>query len=238
MPNKLRLSGIVFASVFAAGFILNAFVFLSRRSPPLMIIASPTQLLLLASIALFLLSAFVEKLNWIQPAVFLLSSPFTIIDDPRSIYGLGFFIMGVLLLERAGFFKKRRLVKSISVLAYLILIEALSVIRSGTEPKTAVSVIFFILAFGAFLWLLYRDRIIVIMHEPKPLLSLEESGLTIPERTYVRQTLKGKSQKEIAVEFELSESTVRNTLSNAYRKLSVEDRVGLAVLGERFELVD
>ena len=65
---------------------------------------------------------------------------------------------------------------------------------------------------------------------------LSEKGLSTAERAFIGQTLSGKSQKEISIDFELSESTVRNTLARAYKKLDIEDRVGLAVLGERFEI--
>ncbi len=198
----------------------------------------PYQFVLLVSIALFLLSAFMEKLSWIQPAVFILLSPLAILDDAQNIYGLGFFIMGVLLFERTGFFSKRRGIKVLLLAAFLLVIEIVAVIRTSRPMADAISPTFFIIAFGLFLWFLYKDRLVIILREPKPRLSLSDKGISPAERTFVLETLKGKSQKEIAVDFDLSESTIRNTLARSYKKLGVEDRVGLAVLGERFEVVE
>jgi len=236
MPNKLKRSGILFAAIFACGYILNLAVYISRRSPLVEVVLSRNQLLLLASIALFLISAFVEKLRWIQPAVFIALCPFSIIDDPRGLYGLGFFIIGALLLERADFFKARRVIKGIALLGYLLTIEGIAVVYSKSSITVALSAFFFIVAFGVLLWFLYKDRLVVFLKEPKPSLSLTDKGLSTAERSFVLETLAGKSQKEIAIDFELSESTIRNTLARAYKKLNVEDRVGLAIMGERFEI--
>jgi DNA-binding CsgD family transcriptional regulator len=64
-------------------------------------------------------------------------------------------------------------------------------------------------------------------------LSLTERGLGRMERQYVLDTLSGKSVKEIAFQYNISESTVRNTLAKSYRKLGITGMVGLATLAER-----
>lgn len=237
MPNKLKKSGLLFAAVFAAGYVVQI-VALIPRVGLLQSFYYGYQPLLLLSTLLFLASAFLEPLRWFQPLLFLALTPLSIISDARNIYGLGFYIMSVLLFERAGFFKSHRLLKAALLALYLLALETISVIFAHEVWTRAMSAVFFIFAFGVFLWFLYRDRIVVILKEPKPRLSLAERGLSPSERSYVQQTLQGKSQKEIAIDFELSESTVRNTLSNAYKKLGVEDRVGLAIMGERFEIAD
>ncbi len=237
MPIKLFATGILFASIFFAGYCLNLVFTIPDRG--LIGAASNLyQLILLASIALFLLSAFIAKLNWIQPAVFLSLSPVAIISDAQGIYGLGFFIMGIFLLERTGFFIKKRGIKVFVLAAFLLIVEIVAVIRTSRPLFDAAAPTFFIIAFGLFLWFLYKDRLVVFLSEPKPKLSLAKKGISPAERTFVLETLKGKSQKEIAVDFDLSESTIRNTLARSYKKLGVEDRVGLAVLGERFEVVE
>jgi len=197
---------------------------------------SQNQILLLAAIILFMLSAFVDRLRWIQPALFLILTPFSIIGDARSLYGLGFFIMSVLLFERANFFARYRFTKIIGLISYLLGIETVAVIFAGEQFANAVGGSFFILSFGVFLWFLYKDRLIVFLKEPKPRLSLVERGLSLGEQSFVMLTIAGKSQKELAFDFELSESTVRNTLARAYKKLGVDDRIGLAVMGERFQI--
>jgi DNA-binding CsgD family transcriptional regulator len=238
MPNKLKQSGILFAVVFALGFAVNFVSGIVQHHSIAYMFFAPGQILCVGGAILFVLSAYIEKLRWIQPAVFLLTSPFAIIPDSRGIYGLGFFIMGVLLLERAGYFEKHRLLKVFTVVAYLFAIEVGAVIYSHLSIMRAISVLFFIVSFGVFLWFLYKDRLVVIFKEPKPRISLAERGLSLGEQSFVKLTIAGKSQKELAFDFELSESTVRNTLSRAYKKLGVDDRIGLAVLSERYQLED
>ncbi|OHE63208.1 MAG: hypothetical protein A2Z99_14955 [Treponema sp. GWB1_62_6] len=237
MTNKLRSSGVFFACIFLIGFVVN-FFFLALGDGVFKAFFHPYQLSLVASVALFLVSAFILELRWIQPAVFLFSCPVAIIDDAQSIYGFGFFIIGILLLERTGFFLKRRSIKVIAATMYLLAIEVASVLLTERPMVDAISPTFFIIAFGFFLWFLYKDTLVIILREPKPKLSLSEKGISPAERTFILETLKGKSQKEIAIDYELSESTIRNTLARSYKKLGVEDKVGLALLGERNEIVD
>jgi len=238
VPNKLKQSGILFAVVFMLGFAVNFVSGIVQNHPLTVMFFAFGQIVCMGGAALFLLSAYVEKLRWIQPAVFLVVAPTAIISDARSIYGLGFFIMGVLLLERAGFFEKHRLIKGLIVAIYLFAMEVGAVIYSRLSIMRAISVFFFISSFGVFLWFLYKDRFVVILKEPKPRLSLTERGLSLGERSFVMLTLSGKSQKELAFDFELSESTVRNTLARAYKKLGVDDRIGVAVMAERFQIED
>lgn len=238
MANKLRTSGIIFAAIFFAGFLLNIVFKLQRGCSFVELFATPTQLSLLASVGVFLLSAFIEPLRYMQPALFLVTCPIPIVQEPEGLYGLGFFIMGVLLLERAGFFLRNRAPRLLAVLLYLLTVEIVAVVVSKRPLQYAVSPTFFIVAFGVFLWFLYKDRITVILREPRQPLSLNERGLSQAEKSFVMATLGGKSQKEIASDFELKESTIRNTLVRAYKKLGIEDRVGLAILGERYDIVE
>jgi len=239
MNKQLRLSGIIFGCVFLAGYLLNA-IFYEESVGFIPGLYTPTQLSLIAAAGLFFLSAAKSPLRWIQPAIFLILAPIPIIQQPENIFGLGFYIMGVLLTERAGFFLKHRAVKMVVMIAYLLVVEIVAVIASTAKNpiQDALYPTFYIIAFGLFLWFLYKDRLVVFLKEPKPKLSLAGKGISPAERTFVLETLKGRSQKEIAVDFDLSESTIRNTLARSYKKLGVEDRVGLAVLGERFEVVE
>jgi len=238
MPKSLRSSGIVFAAIFLAGFFVNLVFRVARLDSLLAAVASWTQLSLIIASGLFVLSALVDRLRWIQPAIFVALSPVSIITGPETLYGLGFFIMGILLLERAGFYVTHRGFKVVPTVIYLLAVEITAVVVSNLPIQDAVSPTFFIVAFMLFLWFLYKDKLVIIMREPKPTLSLGDKGLSGAERSFVLQTLSGKSQKEIAIDFSLSESTVRNTLARAYKKLGVEDRVGLAILGERSEIVE
>lgn len=238
MKNTLKTTGIIFSSIFLLGYVLNIIFSLHRGESIKYSFASWVQLLSLSCVALFALSAFFDRLKMIQPAVFILCAPIAIIQEPDSLFGLGYFIIGLLLLERSGFFLKRRLLKIVALGVYLLATEIASVIISKSPIGDAILPTFFIASFCLFLWILYKDKLIIVMKEPKPALSLSEKSLSFAEKSFVRETLSGKSHKEIASEFELKESTVRNTLARAYKKLEVEDRVGLALIGERFDIVD
>lgn len=237
MENRLRASGFLFAIVFAAGYVLSFVIVLTRGDGLFAAFFHPSQILSLVSVALFLLSALFPPLRWLQPAIFLLTSPVAIVPDSHNIYGLGYFIMGVVLLERAGFFLKHRPAKVVILLAYLLAIEVVAVFISKENIGRAISPTFFIAAFGLFLWFLYKDRLVVILKEPKPRIALSEKGLSPAERTYVFAMIEGKSVKEIAFEYEVAESTVRNTITRACKKLEVEDTTGLAVLAATHEVV-
>ena len=70
---------------------------------------------------------------------------------------------------------------------------------------------------------------------PRPargeVLRLESFGVTSREREFVLEFLGGKSMKEIAIEYHLSFSTVRNTFSSVYEKLGISGSGELATLG-------
>ncbi|HUX41534.1 MAG TPA: helix-turn-helix transcriptional regulator [Rectinemataceae bacterium] len=237
MSSKLRASGILFAAVFSLGYLLNVALGLERGRSPWWIFFNITQLSLLASIALFGLSAIFASLRWIQPAVFLALGPVAVIQNYEDIYGLGFFIMGGLLLERAGFFQRHRFLKVMGFISYLLAIEIAAAVVSRQPMTKAVGPTFFITAFGVFLWFLYKDRLVVSLKEPKARVSLSARGLTHAERAYSLAMIEGKSVKEIAFDYEVSESTVRNTIARACKKLAVEDSTGLAVLAATHEIV-
>jgi DNA-binding CsgD family transcriptional regulator len=237
MDNKLRNSGFVFAAVFIAGYLLQLVMHLIKGDGLLVILFHPVQMMTLGSALVFLLSALFTPLRWFQPAVFLLTSPVNIIPEPTNIYGLGYFIVGTLLLERAGFFLKRRTAKVVALLAYLFAIEFAAAFWKKASFQAAISPTFFIAAFGLFLWFLYKDRLVVFLKEPKPELSLTKKGLAPSECSYIMALIQGKSPKEIALEFQVSDSTVRNTLVRAYKKLEVEDAQALVALTSTHEVV-
>lgn len=185
----------------------------------------------------FLLSAFIPVLQWSQPVVFLAMTPMTLSTAQDSFYALGAFVIAVLLLFRLGFYETRRGVKLFLSLGYLYAWELFFAIRMGRELIYSLTPIFFITAFLMILYFAYKEKLMVYLKEPKPKLSLDEKGLSPAEKTYVMAVLSGKNHKEIAVDYEVSDSTVRNTISRAYQKLEVSDKAGLAVLAERFEIM-
>ena len=237
MENKLRSSGLIFAGIFLIGYLINIPYALSLGRSLVEAFFVSTQPILLVCIGLFLASAFIAKLRWLQPAIFLGSAPIAIIPDPWSIFGLGFFVIGVLLLERAGLFKKRRGLTVVSLSLFLLAMEVAAVFFTRRSLFHAIAPTFFILSFGLFLWFLYKDKLVIIIKEPKARISLAERGLSPAERSYVLALLEGKSPKEIAGDFEVTDSTVRNTLVRAYKKLEVEDSASLMAFAATCEVV-
>jgi DNA-binding CsgD family transcriptional regulator len=75
------------------------------------------------------------------------------------------------------------------------------------------------------------------IREPKARLSLGALGLSESEQLNILCAIGGKSVKETAAEFGVSESTVRNTLARAYKKLKVTGKTGLATLAEKYDII-
>ncbi len=73
--------------------------------------------------------------------------------------------------------------------------------------------------------------------QPQGLQSLE-GNLTDRERDIVGLIIDGLSNKEIAVNLEISEGTVRNTISSILAKLNLSDRTQLAVFAIKNNLID
>jgi len=62
------------------------------------------------------------------------------------------------------------------------------------------------------------------------------SRLTLREGEIVSAIRDGKSNKEIALKFSISEETVKRHLSNIFAKLDVSSRLELAALATRLDL--
>lgn len=236
--QAFRKSGFLFALFFFLGFAIN-FVFGFIYTKSFTAIFHDVQFTsLLASTIFFLLSTMSHRLKWIQVIVFLGMTGISTIKDPRSVYGLGFFVIAIILLKSFGFFNKNGPLKMFLCVVYLLLTELTGAFFSKDTLQAAIAPTYFISAFLYLLWFFYKDKLVIYLKEPKPKFSLQEKGLSEAERSFVLLSLAGKTQKEIAIDFGLSESTIRNTLARAYKKLGVEDKVGLAVLGERNEIVN
>jgi DNA-binding NarL/FixJ family response regulator len=106
-----------------------------------------------------------------------------------------------------------------------------------TLPYAVVTLVF-LMIYLSVLYLMFEERLAVYLKAPKPRISLKEKELSGTERLYIKNITIGKTSKDIAFDYEVSESTVRNTLARAYKKLGIEDKSELAALAERYELVD
>jgi len=226
----LRRLGLFSSLTFVAGTILLTIVFLMRGKTILESISHPYIPIQLVIAGLFYVSAVIPRLYILQPIIFLTIAPINFLDSHDSFYGLGFFVMAILLLFKIGFFEKGRIPKIIGLSVYLYGWELFAAIRAGRYTGLSLTPVFFVTVFLIFLYILYKDQIIVYLKQPKPLLDLKAKGLADTEASYILALARGMNVKEIAGKFEVSESTVRNTLSRAYKKLGVQDKAELSTL--------
>lgn len=240
MDHQLRATGILLGIIFAAATVLNVVTGLASSSSLESKLINWDFLVLFFATALMFASAFISRLAWIQPMICFAFTPIPLLEAQgyTSFYGLGFYVIGLLLLFRLGFFERQRLPKLGLALAYLYGWEIYAALRTERNLIYAFTPTFFITVFLLLLYFAYHEKIMVYLKEPKERISMAEKGLSEAERNYVTALLHGVNSKEISYDYEVSESTVRNTLSRAYRKLGVEDKAGLAALAERCELVD
>ncbi len=193
---------------------------------------------MLLVIVLLAFSSIWKRWAIVQPILFLVVWILPVSTDHDSVYGLGIFVSGVFLLYKGGYLDTFRKVKFFLLILYLYGVELyFAVYKNGFVPS-AFSAVFFITVFLVFMYLMFKDQVIVYLKEKKPELSLSGSGLSEAEAAYVRELALGKSHKEIAADAGVSESTVRNTLARAYKKLQVTDKTALMAVLTAHEVVD
>ena len=187
---------------------------------------------------LFLVSAINDSLAWIQPLLLLLSTPLPMLYHASSMFSLGSFIAADILLFRQGFFERSRVAKFLITILYFFLSELLVGLYQGLTLVDIAMPILYTIVFLAFLLIVYGEKWIVYLKEPKPTLSLAELKVTAKESEYLRALLDGRSIKEIAIDTGVTESTVRNTLARVYRKFDVQDKAALMAKCGKYALVD
>ncbi len=191
---------------------------------------------LLAS--LFLFSTLKPRLAWIQPVLLLAMTPLPMIYAETPIFSLGVFIAAEILLYRLGFFERYKLPKFILTILYFFLCQTFRGFRTGESVATILVYLLFLWLFLAFLLIVYGERWILYLREPRPQLFLSSLGLSEKETLYLKALLEDKSMKEIAIDHNVKESTVRNTLARVYRKFEVTDKSELKAKCARFSLKD
>jgi DNA-binding CsgD family transcriptional regulator len=239
MSRQLKATGFFWAIVFLLAGFFDVYKMLSLSGATILAVLTDIQTMTLFLMsALFVASAYIRPLVWYQPIIMFVLTPLPFMTTHESFYGLGFFIMGVILLFRLGFYERHRLPKFIVSLAYLYGCELFAALKTSRGLFYTLTPLFFITAFLVFLYLAFQEKLAVYLKEPKPVFSLKGKGLSAAEGIYVRAVATGHSLKEIALECNVSESTVRNSLSRAYKKLEIEDKSAILALAERYEIVE
>lgn len=235
--HELSYSGYFLGFVFAIGSLIQLILGIAFHDYNFLELAlKPPLLSCYVTIILMLLSARWRRLAILQPLFLLLVLPIPLFESYTSFYSLGSYVCAIILFHKGGFLKKRRVVKIILLLAYLYVVEIAAILHSTGDIVFALSPVFVVSAFLAFLYLSFKDKVIVYLEEAKPRLSLSACGLSAMEQAYVQRLIVGDTMKEIAYNAGISESTVRNSLSRVYKKLKVADKTALIAYLSRFNL--
>lgn len=195
-------------------------------------------LIMAAVILVFIASALYEHLNWLQPVLLLFITPLPMFRFGESMFSLGAFSAATILLYRLGFFEKRRVLKFMLIMSYYYFCQLLVGITVGAPLLSLAMPLIFMTIFIMFLLLVFREKWIIYIQNEKPQLSLSQIGITKTEAEYLRETLAGKTFKEIAIDMQVKESTVRNTLARVYKKIGVTDKAGLATKCEKYTIIE
>ena len=163
-------------------------------------------------------------IRWLEPFIFLIATPLSLLESPLIMTGFGFFTVVVILL-----FVDRMLVrhpgpKLIALGLYLTSILAISGILNCTATEDILGLLFFMGTFFAFLFLIFQEKLVVYVSQKKETVSLGSRGVTPKEAQYLLLLHDGKTSKAMAVDLGVNESTIRNALSRSYRKLGVQDK--------------
>jgi DNA-binding CsgD family transcriptional regulator len=240
MESNLKRTGIFWGIIFSFGTAISVItgIFGENKLSFAQIISNSTFISVAAVTVLFFVSAYIRRLAFIQPLIFLVITPIGLIGSHLSFYGLSFFVIAIVLLFRLGFFERRRVLKLVLCLVWLFGWEVFAAIQSGTELVYAFSPIFVIAVFLVFMYFAFQERLVVYLKEPKPSLSLADKGLSPAEKIYIKEITTNRSAKEICVDYEVSESTVRNSLARAFKKIGVPGQSEFMSLAATHEIVD
>ncbi|HUX43103.1 MAG TPA: LuxR C-terminal-related transcriptional regulator [Rectinemataceae bacterium] len=85
-------------------------------------------------------------------------------------------------------------------------------------------------------WLL-ADALSCRRGRRREVFNLAKHGLTPREIDFTRQLLAGKSQKEIAIDCKVEDSTVRDAMSHVYKKLGIAGSRQLFEIGATYDVV-
>ncbi|MEI6877136.1 MAG: LuxR C-terminal-related transcriptional regulator [Spirochaetota bacterium] len=159
--------------------------------------------------------------------------------DPRGFTALCCALVAVLHFFRGGFFLRRARLRAILLalaLGGLIILPAIaalgSTLRLLLPALTAASVVVVVSLVVA------EGRVLGAFSPKKGRLSLRAEGLSFRERMFAQELLGGMLLKQIAYEHQITESTVHNTLANAYKKLGVRDSHELRALGVKYQIME
>jgi DNA-binding CsgD family transcriptional regulator len=190
-----------------------------------------------AAIALlFLASAIFAILGPLQALLCYVLGAIETATSLNCFYGLGFVLLGAIVVFRQGWFLHRPAVKATILAALGCAILVFPIVTSPKPPIYHAAVCIAAAIYSIVVFVLAKGRTLSAFGPKKPIIKLADYGLTNREAQVVKARLRGKTVKEFALEVDLAPSTVRNVLATACHKLGLEDRESLGAMGEKYRV--
>jgi DNA-binding CsgD family transcriptional regulator len=183
-----------------------------------------------AAAAACALGAVSPGVSWLPPIALLLLAPLRLFGGYSVQLEHGCFAAAVLLMVQAGGLRAKRGAKLALLALYLAAVDGYYLVKVNGFTRAALAPAFLLAAFLGLLALALALHGRTARERAPVALDLAAAGLSDAERLYVGRLAGGLGLKEVASASGVSESTVRNTLSRAYRKLGVSGKAELLEL--------
>lgn len=230
-----KVLGLIIASVGAAVSVVNLLVYLPDLSF-LSAVVQPTVLYVLLSALFILLVSFIDHPlpRFIQIIVLAGNCAIAILDSFDSIYGLGLFLLAVMIAYKYEFLQKRPFIKLGLCLLLLFSLIVFSVKRANVADELlyGLDAILFVIMFLAVSFIIFRNELLLALKAQEKRLTspldLEILGISAAEKRVLSILVRKKaSDKQIAAELYISVGTVKNHIHEIKKKLGVTTRYAL-----------
>ncbi|MGL1891228.1 MAG: LuxR C-terminal-related transcriptional regulator [Spirochaetaceae bacterium] len=142
--------------------VFNVFTAILNSYSLIQLILMPGILFVAIFVIALLLTHNVDKraVRIFHVTLFLLNAFISILDQYDSFYGLGLYILGIIIMYRYRYFKKFPKIKILTLMIFLIItVELSSYIISRDFLAFSLSVIIFVIFFILLIFTLYKDEI-------------------------------------------------------------------------------
>jgi DNA-binding CsgD family transcriptional regulator len=236
-PKIQRYFGLL-SSFFFIFLSADEYVVFSDEELPLALFSVPLLGVFAVFSFIFALSSLSIALRPLPILGFALMVPIQAWRDPRGLSALGFGMVAIVLLLRNGFFLRRPWIKALGGGAFFALLILLPAYFALQRPLLMLPALAEALAVVAVSFALAKGRILAAFSPKKGVLSLSACGLSWREVAFAHAMMRGEPVKELARRSALTESTVRNTLSTAYKKLGVGGILELRELAVKYKITE
>jgi hypothetical protein len=164
---------------------------------------------------------------------------FTNIMDAGDIVGILFYILCWSILLKEGFYRDHIVAKVILSAVSLIIPLGLK-LRFGFERfMSSVLNIALIVTVFIFLFIIFRQYLITLLPatREKPVVNLDDYELMQRDYDFIRRVRDNEKYSAIAIDYNISESAIKQRMVTIYRKLGVADRSEFLVFCNTVELV-